>query len=176
MTHIHIYIQVSTARVASNGLEQIMKENKDGSNLDNEKMKLADGLHDAVTALPELNRRTLRLLVRHLHRVALLSSANRMNTENLGVVFGPTCLRPEHETPEQMMSGDDKMVMKTLIELSQYIYPSNEDSDNEDTGLTQAEPEALLPEHGDKRAFKHATLYNNERFTTNGLRNLSLYR
>ena len=52
----------------------------------------------------------------------------------------------------------------------------NEDSDNEDTGLTQAEPEALLPEHGDKRAFKHATLYNNERFTTNGLRNLSLYR
>jgi hypothetical protein len=103
----------------------------------------AESLHDAVTALPDLNRRTLRLIVRHLVRVQHEQAHNRMDSENLAVVFGPTCLRPVHETAATMMSGDDRCVIKALIDLAPSVFPRQEDSDNEDTGYEPASKQRL---------------------------------
>ena len=44
----------------------------------------AKELHEAVMALPDLNRRTLRLVIRHLVRVMESKQLNRMDSENLG--------------------------------------------------------------------------------------------
>ncbi|XP_076978296.1 GEM-interacting protein isoform X2 [Tamandua tetradactyla] len=44
--------------------------------------------------LPDSNYNTLRHLVAHLFRVAARSEENKMSANNLGIVFGPTLLRP----------------------------------------------------------------------------------
>jgi Rho GTPase-activating protein RGD1 len=51
-----------------------------------------DSLHAIINSLPDPNYATLRALVLHLHRVMDQSAANRMNSQNLAIVFGPTLM------------------------------------------------------------------------------------
>ncbi|KAH7037402.1 uncharacterized protein B0I36DRAFT_345525 [Microdochium trichocladiopsis] len=51
-----------------------------------------DSLHAIINDLPDPNYATLRALTLHLHRVTEASSINRMNSQNLAIVFGPTLL------------------------------------------------------------------------------------
>ena len=43
-------------------------------------------------------------MVSHARRVAKLGDKNKMNPGNLGVVFGPTLMRPEVETNGYLMN------------------------------------------------------------------------
>ncbi|XP_061688414.1 rho GTPase-activating protein 15 isoform X2 [Syngnathoides biaculeatus] len=52
-------------------------------------------LASVVSGMPQPNRDTLQFICRHLKRVLEHSDANRMTTQNIGIVFGPTLLRPE---------------------------------------------------------------------------------
>lgn len=45
---------------------------------------------ELLNRLPNENRETLKMLLRHLNRVASHSSQNRMQQHNLAIVFGPT--------------------------------------------------------------------------------------
>nr|P46941.1 RecName: Full=WW domain-containing protein tag-325 [Caenorhabditis elegans] len=45
---------------------------------------------ELLSRLPNENRETLKMLLRHLNRVASHSSQNRMQQHNLAIVFGPT--------------------------------------------------------------------------------------
>lgn len=45
---------------------------------------------ELLSRLPSENRETLKMLLRHLNRVASHSSQNRMQQHNLAIVFGPT--------------------------------------------------------------------------------------
>lgn len=47
-----------------------------------------------LVQLPDSNYNTLRHLVAHLFRVAAQFEENKMSANNLGIVFGPTLLRP----------------------------------------------------------------------------------
>ncbi|KXJ94031.1 hypothetical protein Micbo1qcDRAFT_40749 [Microdochium bolleyi] len=51
-----------------------------------------DSLHAIINDMPDPNYATLRALTLHLHRVTEASSINRMNSQNLAIVFGPTLL------------------------------------------------------------------------------------
>lgn len=51
-----------------------------------------DSLHAIINALPDPNYATLRALTLHLARVMDNSSATRMNSQNLAIVFGPTLM------------------------------------------------------------------------------------
>ncbi|XP_019592589.2 GEM-interacting protein isoform X1 [Rhinolophus sinicus] len=51
-------------------------------------------LKTLLTQLPDSNYNTLRHLVAHLFRVAAQFEENKMSANNLGIVFGPTLLRP----------------------------------------------------------------------------------
>jgi len=51
-----------------------------------------DSLHAIINNLPDPNYATLRALTLHLHRVTEHSSANRMSSQNLAIVFGPTLM------------------------------------------------------------------------------------
>ncbi|CAP67607.1 uncharacterized protein PODANS_1_15000 [Podospora anserina S mat+] len=51
-----------------------------------------DSLHAIINNLPDPNYATLRALTLHLHRVIENSGANRMSSQNLAIVFGPTLM------------------------------------------------------------------------------------
>ncbi|EPX74035.1 rho-type GTPase activating protein Rga4 [Schizosaccharomyces octosporus yFS286] len=56
-----------------------------------------EGLRGVIERLPPVHSTILRLIIRHLSKVAKYSSENLMNSKNLAVVFSPTLIRdPEH--------------------------------------------------------------------------------
>ncbi|XP_056418521.1 rho GTPase-activating protein 9 isoform X2 [Hyla sarda] len=52
---------------------------------------------ELVRNLPEPNHDTLKYIICHLNRVREHAEMNRMTTQNVGIVFGPTLMRPEKE-------------------------------------------------------------------------------
>uniref|UniRef100_A0A8D0GR22 Rho GTPase activating protein 9 n=1 Tax=Sphenodon punctatus TaxID=8508 RepID=A0A8D0GR22_SPHPU len=54
-------------------------------------------LAELVQSLPKPNQDTLCYMLAHLRRVMEHSDVNRMTTQNIGIVFGPTLLRAERE-------------------------------------------------------------------------------
>ncbi|KAI1424538.1 hypothetical protein F5Y12DRAFT_751312 [Xylaria sp. FL1777] len=51
-----------------------------------------DSMHAIINGLPDPNYATLRALTLHLYRVMENSTVNRMNSQNLAIVFGPTLM------------------------------------------------------------------------------------
>uniref|UniRef100_A0A7N4PUU2 Rho GTPase activating protein 45 n=1 Tax=Sarcophilus harrisii TaxID=9305 RepID=A0A7N4PUU2_SARHA len=51
-------------------------------------------LRDLLKELPPENKATLKYLIRHLRRIVEVEQDNKMTPGNLGIVFGPTLLRP----------------------------------------------------------------------------------
>lgn len=60
-------------------------------------MDKVDRLKCLVLSMPPPNHDTLQFMCRHLRRVLERSDANRMTTQNIGIVFGPTLMRPERD-------------------------------------------------------------------------------
>ncbi|XP_053311714.1 rho GTPase-activating protein 9 isoform X2 [Spea bombifrons] len=54
-------------------------------------------IKNLVKNLPEANHDTLKYITCHLKGVMERSESNRMTTQNIGIVFGPTLMRPEKE-------------------------------------------------------------------------------
>ncbi|XP_069504170.1 rho GTPase-activating protein 12 isoform X9 [Ambystoma mexicanum] len=53
---------------------------------------------ELIKQLPKPNQDTMQVLFRHLKKVVETGEKNRMNYQSLAIVFGPTLLKPEHET------------------------------------------------------------------------------
>ncbi|KAM9814133.1 rho GTPase-activating protein 15 [Neosynchiropus ocellatus] len=60
-------------------------------------MDKVDRLKCLILNMPPPNYDTLKFMCRHLKRVLEHSDANRMTTQNIGIVFGPTLMRPERD-------------------------------------------------------------------------------
>ena len=69
---------------------------------DNEASRM-EHLLATMKKMPVANREMLKVLIRHLGRVAAKHETNLMTAANLGVVFGPTLLRPKEETVASIM-------------------------------------------------------------------------
>ncbi|XP_071343545.1 rho GTPase-activating protein 45 isoform X2 [Trachinotus anak] len=65
-----------------------------GPDTDPEVLVLVDKLKELLKELPKANIATLRYIIRHLRRIAELEEDNKMSPSNLGIVFGPTLMRP----------------------------------------------------------------------------------
>ncbi|KAL4631235.1 rho GTPase-activating protein 26-like [Arapaima gigas] len=90
--------------------------------LDNQEARIAE-IHSIVHHLPEKNREMLHLLMKHLANVAKHYQQNLMTVANLGVVFGPTLLRPEEETVAAIMDIKfQNIVVEILIENHERIF------------------------------------------------------
>ncbi|XP_040023118.2 rho GTPase-activating protein 12b isoform X3 [Gasterosteus aculeatus] len=57
-----------------------------------------NSIQDLIKKLPKPNHDTMQGLFKHLRRVIDHGEANRMTTQSVAIVFGPTLLRPETET------------------------------------------------------------------------------
>ncbi|XP_040213972.1 rho GTPase-activating protein 15 [Rana temporaria] len=55
-------------------------------------------MRNLVKQLPSPNRDTMKTLFEHLRKIVINASTNLMSTQSLGIVFGPTLLRPESDT------------------------------------------------------------------------------
>ncbi|KAM9357989.1 rho GTPase-activating protein 45 isoform 2-T2 [Symphorus nematophorus] len=65
-----------------------------GPDTDPEVLVLVDKLKELLKELPKANIATLRYIIRHLRRIAELEEDNKMSPSNLGIVFGPSLMRP----------------------------------------------------------------------------------
>uniref|UniRef100_A0AAQ5ZPP9 Rho GTPase-activating protein 26 n=1 Tax=Amphiprion ocellaris TaxID=80972 RepID=A0AAQ5ZPP9_AMPOC len=84
--------------------------------MDNPEARVTE-IHALVHRLPEKNRQMLELLMKHLANVASHHQQNLMTIANLGVVFGPTLLRPQEETVAAIMDIKfQNIVVEILIE------------------------------------------------------------
>ncbi|MCJ8730216.1 hypothetical protein PDJAM_G00181670 [Pangasius djambal] len=80
-------------------------------------------IHCLVHRLPEKNREVLSLVTKHLANVAAHSKQNLMTVANLGVVFGPTLMRPQEETVAAIMDLKfQNIVVEILIEQHEKIF------------------------------------------------------
>ncbi|XP_056263428.1 rho GTPase-activating protein 26-like [Pseudoliparis swirei] len=90
--------------------------------LDNQEARVTE-VHALVHRLPEKNRQMLELLMKHLATVANHHQQNLMTIANLGVVFGPTLLRPQEETVAAIMDIKfQNIVVEILIEHHEKIF------------------------------------------------------
>ncbi|XP_052456808.1 rho GTPase-activating protein 10 [Carassius gibelio] len=80
-------------------------------------------IHCLVHKLPERNRLVLSLITKHLANVAAHSKQNLMTVANLGVVFGPTLMRPQEDTVAAIMDLKfQNIVVEILIEQHEKIF------------------------------------------------------
>uniref|UniRef100_A0A665UKE2 Rho GTPase activating protein 26 n=1 Tax=Echeneis naucrates TaxID=173247 RepID=A0A665UKE2_ECHNA len=90
--------------------------------LDNPEARVTE-IHLLVHRLPEKNRQMLELMMKHLANVASHHQQNLMTVANLGVVFGPTLLRPQEETVAAIMDIKfQNIVVEILIEHNERIF------------------------------------------------------
>lgn len=90
--------------------------------LENQESRVSE-IHTLVHRLPEKNRQMLQLLMNHLANVANNHKQNLMTVANLGVVFGPTLLRPQEETVAAIMDIKfQNIVIEILIENHEKIF------------------------------------------------------
>ncbi|XP_042372345.1 rho GTPase-activating protein 45-like, partial [Plectropomus leopardus] len=65
-----------------------------GPETDPEVLVLVEKLKELLKELPKANIATLRYIIRHLRKIAELEDDNKMSPSNLGIVFGPSLMRP----------------------------------------------------------------------------------
>ncbi|KAM9264996.1 rho GTPase-activating protein 9 [Morus bassanus] len=80
---------------------------------------------ELVQSLPPANYATLRYLLAHLCRVMERVDVNRMTRQNIGIVFGPTLLRPERE-PGSLAAGmaQQNQAVELLLAHFDRIFPA----------------------------------------------------
>ena len=89
------------------------------SNYDERSLKVQGIIKD----LPQSNQDLLKLLITHLSMVSQHSDKNMMRASNVGVVFGPTLMRPRNETVQSIMNIKyQNIVVQQIIEDYQRIF------------------------------------------------------
>ncbi|XP_035214956.1 rho GTPase-activating protein 27-like isoform X2 [Stegodyphus dumicola] len=88
-----------------------------------------EALRDLVLKLPEPNYETLKVLLEHLLRVTEFHKQNRMQIQNLAIVFGPTLMWPEQASNNIAldMMHQNRIVEFLLLEF-RAIFPSKHPS------------------------------------------------
>ncbi|XP_018609159.1 rho GTPase-activating protein 29-like isoform X3 [Scleropages formosus] len=62
-------------------------------------------IRDLLRQLPPAHYRTLQFLIGHLHRVTEKADENKMTASNLGIIFGPTLIKPRQIDAEVSLSS-----------------------------------------------------------------------
>ncbi|KAJ8409562.1 hypothetical protein AAFF_G00229630 [Aldrovandia affinis] len=62
-------------------------------------------IRDLLRQLPPTHYRTLMFLVEHLYRVTEKADENKMTASNLGIIFGPTLIKPRQTDAEVSLSS-----------------------------------------------------------------------
>ncbi|XP_065102101.1 beta-chimaerin isoform X2 [Paramisgurnus dabryanus] len=83
-----------------------------------------EAIHDGLLQLPPAHYETLRYVMTHLKRVTMHEKDNYMNAENLGIVFGPTLMRPPDQNTLTTLNDMryQKLIVQLLIEHEDILF------------------------------------------------------
>uniref|UniRef100_A0A6I8NF17 Chimaerin n=1 Tax=Ornithorhynchus anatinus TaxID=9258 RepID=A0A6I8NF17_ORNAN len=83
-----------------------------------------EAVHEVLMLLPPAHYETLRYLMIHLKKVTLNEKENFMNAENLGIVFGPTLMRPPEDSTLATLNDmrHQKLIVQILIENEDVLF------------------------------------------------------
>uniref|UniRef100_A0A672R971 Rho GTPase activating protein 45 n=1 Tax=Sinocyclocheilus grahami TaxID=75366 RepID=A0A672R971_SINGR len=100
-----------------------------GSETEPEVLVLVEKLRELLKRLPPANIATLKYIIRHLRRVSELEQDNKMSASNLGIVFGPTLMRPKPTGATVSLSSlvdypHQARIVEALIVFQQNIFIS----------------------------------------------------
>ncbi|XP_058023472.1 GEM-interacting protein isoform X3 [Ahaetulla prasina] len=86
---------------------------KSGDNSETDPIKTTK---DLLSKLPATNYNTIRHLIAHLYRVAERYQENKMSPNNLGIIFGPTLIRPPCNNDVSLSCLVDSGYQSQLVE------------------------------------------------------------
>ncbi|XP_068599602.1 rho GTPase-activating protein 45 [Brachionichthys hirsutus] len=112
-----------------------------GPDTDPEVLTLVDKLKELLNDLPKANIATLRYIMRHLRRIAELEEDNKMSPSNLGIVFGPSLMRPRPTGATISLSSlvdypHQARILEALIVFYSSIFQSKVQSQSRKTSRT----------------------------------------
>uniref|UniRef100_A0A8C4UNK6 GEM interacting protein n=1 Tax=Falco tinnunculus TaxID=100819 RepID=A0A8C4UNK6_FALTI len=104
-------------------LQKPGEEKLDGAGLASDPIQ---SMKELLSKLPGSNYNTLRHLIAHLYRVAEKYEENKMSPNNLGIVFGPTLIRPGSGSDVSMSclvdSGYQAQIVEFLIQNYERVF------------------------------------------------------
>lgn len=98
-----------------------------GPETEAEVLTLVEKLREVLKRLPNTNIATLKYIIQHLRRVSELEQENKMSASNLGIVFGPTLMRPKPTGATVSLSSlvdypHQARIVEALIVFQQSIF------------------------------------------------------
>ncbi|KPP60915.1 minor histocompatibility protein HA-1-like [Scleropages formosus] len=153
-----------------------------------EVLALVSRLRELLKELPRANVATLKYIVRHLCRIAELEQDNKMSPNNLGIVFGPTLMRPRPTGATVSLSSlvdypHQARIVEALIVFYRHIFRCGEGSsqrDSQDLSTVvvkegaNAGPPPAAEEHGRPRSGDLAQEFCGNSLGSSGSRERSL--
>ncbi|NP_001192670.2 rho GTPase-activating protein 45 [Bos taurus] len=113
-------------------------------------MAMASRLRELLRDLPRDNWATLRYLMRHLRRIVEVEQDNKMTPGNLGIVFGPTLLRPRPTEATVSLSSlvdypHQACIVETLITHFSLVFKEEpEEAPGGQDGVSSQRPEVVV--------------------------------
>ncbi|XP_010842944.1 PREDICTED: minor histocompatibility protein HA-1 [Bison bison bison] len=113
-------------------------------------MAMASRLRELLRDLPRDNWATLRYLMRHLRRIVEVEQDNKMTPGNLGIVFGPTLLRPRPTEATVSLSSlvdypHQACIVETLITHFSLVFKEEpEEAPGGQDGVSSQLPEVVV--------------------------------
>uniref|UniRef100_A0A8B9XH59 Rho GTPase activating protein 45 n=1 Tax=Bos mutus grunniens TaxID=30521 RepID=A0A8B9XH59_BOSMU len=113
-------------------------------------MAMASRLRELLRDLPRDNWATLRYLMRHLCRIVEVEQDNKMTPGNLGIVFGPTLLRPRPTEATVSLSSlvdypHQACIVETLITHFSLVFKEEpEEAPGGQDGVSSQLPEVVV--------------------------------
>ncbi|XP_032322041.1 rho GTPase-activating protein 45 isoform X3 [Camelus ferus] len=110
---------------------------------------MAGRLRELLRDLPAENRATLRYLMRHLRRIVEVEQDNKMTSGNLGIVFGPTLLRPRPTEATVSLSSlvdypHQACIVETLITHYSLVFEEPEEAPGGQDGMSNQRAEVVV--------------------------------
>lgn len=118
-------------------------------------------IKDLLRQLPMANYRTLRHLIAHLNRVSKQADENKMTASNLGIIFGPTLVKPRQIDAQVSLSSlvdypCQALMVEMLVRHFHMIFDAPTPSGSEiTTSSAQASPR-LTPQEKVRQLSRHS--------------------
>ncbi|XP_056148919.1 rho GTPase-activating protein 29-like isoform X4 [Lampris incognitus] len=118
-------------------------------------------IRDLLRQLPQAHYRTLRFLIAHLNRVTEQAEENKMTASNLGIIFGPTLIKPRQADAEVSLSSlvdypYQALMVELLVRHFHMIFDVSPLSPSGLSSSVHASPR-LTPQEKEQRLSRHST-------------------
>uniref|UniRef100_A0A8C9Y334 Rho GTPase-activating protein 29 n=1 Tax=Sander lucioperca TaxID=283035 RepID=A0A8C9Y334_SANLU len=125
-------------------------------------------IKDLLRQLPPAHYKTLQFLMEHLHRVTEQSEENKMTASNLGIIFGPTLIKPRQADAEVSLSSlvdypYQALIVELLIRHYQMIFDTPLTPLNR-TSPTEMDAQPRLGHHEKEQLSRHSKSLDGSNF------------